>query len=251
MANYTIIPLQTGILSHFDKSSFTYLIDAGCKDDFPLLSFLVLGNRKIILVDSGPPFDPESQKHYSFFSAPQMHIRIQLKRFGIKPEDIDTLILTHLHWDHCYNTELFENAKIYVQRREIEYIQNPLPIHIDSYSAPYYKAVFKPIPSDSRFQYIDGDIEIVSGLTLVSLPGHTPGLQGLLVKTGGIRYLLASDCVDLVENWKGNETYPHIPSTGHNDLVEYEKTFRKIEQIADVVIPGHDKCVLDNSYYGN
>src|SRR3972149_878825 len=60
---------------------------------------------------------------------PEQRPLAALARLGIRPEDIDIVINTHLHWDHCYNNHLFPRATIYAQRAELQYAIAPLPLH--------------------------------------------------------------------------------------------------------------------------
>jgi N-acyl homoserine lactone hydrolase len=85
---------------------------------------------------------------------------------------------------------------------------------------------------------------------VVSLPGHTPGSQGVLVETDAGPFLLAGDTVDTYENWEGNSQVEHIPSGIHTDLFQYFDSFRKIEHLGCEVIPSHDAAVLERGPFG-
>ena len=85
---------------------------------------------------------------------------------------------------------------------------------------------------------------------MVSLPGHTPGSQGVLVDTDAGRFLLAGDTIDTYENWEGNEHTDHIPSGVHTDLFQYFDSFRRIEELDCEVIPSHDGAVLERGPFG-
>ncbi len=55
---------------------------------------------------------------------------------GYKPEEIDIVVFTHLHWDHCFYMEKFTNAEFYVNKKEYEFAMNPIPLYFKSYEAP-------------------------------------------------------------------------------------------------------------------
>lgn len=91
---------------------------------------------------------------------------------------------------------------------------------------------------------VDGDVSLVPGVSVVTLPGHTPGSQGVLVEGGERRYLIAGDCVYTYENWEGDAEATHIPAGLYTDLIQYEASFSKIEGLGCEVIPSHDVQVL-------
>lgn len=79
---------------------------------------------------------------------------------------------------------------------------------------------------------------------MVALPGHTPGSQGVVVEAATKRYLLAGDCIDLYENWAGDDEAEHIPSGFFTDIVAYEHSLKRIEELGCEVIPSHDPLVV-------
>ena len=79
---------------------------------------------------------------------------------------------------------------------------------------------------------------------MVTLLGHTPGSQGVLVECADCRYLIAGDCVYTYENWAGDAEATHIPAGLYTDLIQHEASFHKIEGLDCEVIPSHDVQVL-------
>ena len=98
----------------------------------------------------------------------------------------------------------------------------------------------------NRIKVIDGDYQVEDGIKCVYIPSHTPGFQGVLVKTEKGNYFIAGDAVGLFECW---ETIPHVPSGIFNNLEQYYESIEKIERIADFVLPGHDGKIFDNPIY--
>lgn len=96
----------------------------------------------------------------------------------------------------------------------------------------------------------DGDYELVPGVQVVTLPGHTPGSQGVLVQAVSTRYLIAGDCVSCYANWEGDASVAHIPSGSFTNLDDYFHSFDKIEGFDCDVIPSHDLTVADHPVYG-
>lgn len=243
---YTIRPVFHGVFENFEKTIFTYRTDAGTKLTVPLMSYLVEGNGRTFLVDSGPA-NPEYAKvrgHRAVLQA--TYLDQELARLGVKPEDIDFVILTHMHWDHSYNLELFPDVPVYVQKKELAYAVNPVPSDAANYcfktpdnGPPSWAPAFR------RFQVLDGEAEILPGIRAVPLPGHTLGLQGVLVDTQEGSCMIASDMYPLYENYE-----KEIPSGICVDMVAWYQSHKIVRKLADFILPGHDMRVLDQELYG-
>lgn len=250
METFTIIPLQVGEFKGIEHSNLTYQHHAGEKLVAPIIMYLIEGQNALILVDTGPS-DEEwaSQYHHGMIQTEAMKPLQALKNINIAPEDIEIVVNTHLHWDHSFNNDLFPKAKIYVQKREMQYAVSPLPPHWVFYES--HQLGMKPrwLNSIDRIEAVDGDFELLPGIQLVTIPGHTPGMQGVLVNTSQGRCLVASDCCGLFENWSGNDVHKHIPSGIHYSLPEYYETFRKMDALCDFILPGHDAKVFEHSEY--
>ncbi|MQL53125.1 MBL fold metallo-hydrolase [Desulfofundulus thermobenzoicus] len=250
METYQIIPVNVGDFLSMEKSNLTYGLDAGHKFVAPIIMYLVKGKDKLILVDTGAGDEEWAAKYHHPIRQSERQKPINaLKEVGVDPEDIEIVVNTHLHWDHCFNNALFPKAKIYVQKKEMEYAINPLPCHYVYYESYHIGLYPQWLKSLDRIQAVEGDLNLLPGIDLVTIPGHTPGMQGVLVNTNDGKYLIASDCLGMFENWEGNQMYRHIPSGIHYSLPEYYKTFDKMEKICDFVLPGHDPKVFFKKVY--
>jgi len=105
------------------------------------------------------------------------------------------------------------------------------------------------LKSLDRIDVIEGEKEIEKGISLIPLPGHTLGFQGVLVDLPTGRCLIAGDNCPLFENWQSNDQLGHIPPGIHVNLLDCYNSFKKIESIADMVLPGHDLKVLEKEVY--
>jgi len=123
-----------------------------------------------------------------------------LSAAGIAPEDIDIVINTHLHFDHCgWNTVLraglpvatFPKAKYYVQEGEWQYAQRPSERDGISYMTGNYD----PLVASGQMQLLRGDQEIVPGISVKVFPGHTQYMQAVIVSSGGETACYISDLI--------------------------------------------------------
>jgi N-acyl homoserine lactone hydrolase len=109
---------------------------------------------------------------------------------------IDIVVNTHLHADHCGGNHLFAGKPIYVQRRELD------DAHSDEDAYPIREWVDAP---GVRYVPVDGEVELLSGVRLVPAPGHTAGMQVVVIETGGRPIVVGGD----VAVWFGELDEPH------------------------------------------
>ncbi len=245
MAAWTIKPLCFGEFPVFEKSVFTYLRHFGEKVSAPIFGWLLQNGAEAILVDTGPS-SPEMAKgwHTAIQQDATQVPAAAIRAAGAEPAQLAKVILTHLHWDHCYNLELFPEARFWVQGEEVQTALNPLPTQRLPYELgipdrqPPWRAVF------DRLHVIRGEADIAPGVRLVPLPGHTPGLQGVLVDTGRGNYLIASDALPLAENLSDM-----IPPGIHVNVAACFESLDRMRKIADVVLPSHDPVIRQHAIY--
>ena len=158
----------------------------------------------------------------------------QLKKIGVAPSDISSIILSHLHADHAGGLSFLPNATVYVQKDEYMYAFHPNSFQSLAYIQDAYNS------PDIKWEILEGDQNIISGLTVFLASGHTPGLQGLLVELpeSGF-YILGADSAYLDVNIEKN-----IPpgSSWNPVLAQYAiKRFKALQAVLDAqYFPGHD-----------
>lgn len=245
---YTITPLCVGTLTG-DMGQLVWGHEFGVKREIPVLMFYLEGGGKHIMVDTGCSEPGSAGKyHGTLIRTPEQEPARALESIGVHPSEIDIVIATHLHWDHCYNHEVFTNARFLVQRRELQYAAAPHPIFMNAYEAP--TAGMTPAYGRTAFEVLDGDTDILGGLKVIQAPGHTPGMQCVAANTLSGVYYIASDSVLLYDNLEGNQFGRPIPGMFFLDLAEYYRTLRRMLSLADHILPGHDMRVLDRARYG-
>jgi glyoxylase-like metal-dependent hydrolase (beta-lactamase superfamily II) len=155
--------------------------------DAGLNSLLIRTDTKTILVETGIG-NKLPEKLVQIYKQPA-HLLDNLHAAGVAPEDIDIVINTHLHFDHCgWNTvrrgdrfvATFPNAKYYAQRGEWEHGRRQLERDAISYMSPNYD----PLVESGQMELIAGDREIVPGVSVKVFPGHTANMQAVIVSSG-------------------------------------------------------------------
>lgn len=250
MKHYTIRPLKVGSILYY-RGVFSSNQEA-CKEreEFPVIMFLIEGNGEKILVDTGCG-DPETESMKVSFHGPSARPPEEapdfvLRSIGVDPSEIQKVIITHLHWDHCYNNHLFPNAQFYVQKSEILNAAAPLPKFHITYET-FTTGVVPPwARQNTKWIYLEGDYELEEGICLIHIPGHTLGLQGVLVETEKGPHFLASDMVPLYDNIQGED---FSVSGLCADLSLYYKSIKKVKSLNAVVIPSHDYLTLEHRIF--
>jgi N-acyl homoserine lactone hydrolase len=182
------------------------------------VTFIQSGKMKL-LVDTGSFGD-------------QLELIKRLGQIGIAPEDIDTVILTHFHFDHVINAHLFPRATYLLSRVEAEYVTSGA----GDWAVPEY--YFPYLEKTGRLQLIGPETAVGEGLRMIPTPGHTPGLMSLHIEHELIpSTLIASDAVkNFVELQTGEAAMAW-------DTNVSKKTIEYIKERVNRVIPGHDRIL--------
>jgi len=177
-----------------DKSFLVYAKYQGQIYEAALKPLLIITEREKILVDTGIGGLPEShRKFYTVKRRPDQTIKAQLKKYGLEPKDIDVVINTHLHFDHCGNNASFPNAKFYVQAKELRYAYSPDRFQKAAYVRESFDVNVKYVPIQGKFQVADN-------VTVIPTPGHSIGHQSVIIRNKKRNYVYCGDAAPLLEN---------------------------------------------------
>jgi glyoxylase-like metal-dependent hydrolase (beta-lactamase superfamily II) len=206
---------------------------------FPILAYYLESADKSrrILVDTGGSA-PDGKSWMPYERPKEQELDAALAAIGVKPEDVDTVILTHLHWDHASNNGLFPKAKFYVQKLEYEQISDPGVTDIPG--------TILPLVRQTKYELLDGDVDVFEGISVMITPGHTRGHQCVLVDTAAGKYIICGDLITQLENWRHE---PKIPNGIYYDLEVITESTNKIAKVPGTILPGHDFEVLSRSCY--
>lgn len=170
-----------------------------------------------------------------------------LKRFGVQPDTIDTVIITHLHYDHAGSLTSFQNANFHLQEQEMSYATGPCMCH-DVLRYPFTgdhicNMVQKLFAG--RVVFHQGSGQVAPGVEVHLLGGHSRGLQCVKVKTTRGNVVLASDASHYYENFISNKAFPIVVDL--ENMLSGFSTLKTLASSIDHIIPGHDPLV--RQYY--
>jgi glyoxylase-like metal-dependent hydrolase (beta-lactamase superfamily II) len=196
--------------------------------------------RGTVLVDTG--FDAAMAKKRS--RTVLNPVAEGLQSIGIAPDEVSDVIVTHLHYDHAGNYDLFPRARYHLQDCEMDYATGRcmcnatlrMPFEVDDVSA-----MVRKVFSD-RVTFHDGDATIAPGLTVHRIGGHSKGLQSVRVETRRGAVVLASDASHLYEHLEQQRVFPIVYNA--DDVVAGYGKLKALAASERHVIPGHDPKVL-------
>jgi N-acyl homoserine lactone hydrolase len=153
-----------------------------------------------------------------------------LRKLGLEPGDIDTVVLTHSHWDHILNADVFKNAEFLLHPWEIEYAKAP---HPQDWATPEYTWTILERCNIREIQ--EGD-EIDDGVRVILTPGHTRGSISLVVQQGDGSVVVCGDALPNAQT-----ALDECPSLIFWDEDDARASARKILNAAEILYPGHDR----------
>ncbi len=239
---YEIYAIRYATLPDFPVAELVAGADPVRKLDIAMMIWLVRGNGRNILVDSGFYHDRFFKEwHVNDFTKPSD----ALKPLGLKPEDITDVVVTHMHWDHSDGVDLFPNARIWIQKDELQYYAGEAWQSKDTHGGidPEDVLTLVRLNTLGRVGMINGDAqEILPGVTCYTGGRHTYASQYVGVNTSAGTVVLASDNMYLYENLE-----KHLPIAATLDAVSNLHAQDRMKQLAassGLIIPGHDPAVM-------
>jgi len=203
--------------------------------------WLLRGEGREIVVDTG-------------FSAPMAakrgreHLRCPtdgLALLGIDSKVIKHVVITHLHYDHIGNFELFPAATFHLQDLEMRYATGrhmAQPVFGGAYEVEDVVGMVRRVHA-GRVRFHDGDAELAPGVSLHLIGGHTMGLQVVRVSTRRGWVVIASDAAHFYANMEQVRPFPIVYSVAA--MVEGYDRLRALAGSREHIIPGHDPLVLE------
>ena len=157
-------------------------------------------------------------------------LRESLAQVQVREEDINMVILTHAHWDHCQNIDMFPNARILIHPNELEYAASPK--RGDLATARYFLASLQ----DRDVEQVVEGAEIEPGIRILETPGHTRGHISVVVETSQGLVAITGDALP----W-ANSVVTGKPMIIFWDEAEATESVKKLLNTSRVFYPGHDR----------
>jgi glyoxylase-like metal-dependent hydrolase (beta-lactamase superfamily II) len=231
-----------------EDSSITYYQARSDKKTKKAFYFFCLKNNKgqAILLDTG--IASSELKAMGITGRPDREEL--LHTIGVNPDDVEAVILSHIHGDHFSDPEIYHNAIFYLQRSEYQFWNEEIQ--------RFHKLLYPPIAggkpvvdietlrklnSEKRVRFLDGDTEIYPGIRGIWCGAHSPGSQCVAVETNRGQVLY---CGDFICNYRNLDE--EIPVGVLTSLVEWLRGIGKIEQMRlprESIIPGHDPGIMN------
>lgn len=170
--------------------------------NLPVMCILIEHEGEYILYDTGSNVNAMNghwlvnlQETYELHQKIEQNLEIQLALCGVRKEQIKTVVLSHMHFDHTGNIHMFKDADIYVPKADFMMAQTTVRISDDPDTyCGYCKKNLDVVVR--QYHLVEEDFEIIPGVEVINLPGHTPGLLGLIIhleKSG--TYIFPMDAV--------------------------------------------------------
>jgi N-acyl homoserine lactone hydrolase len=238
----TVTPRQLRGVGGGRTRAVRTMLDRGWTEPLPILAFLVEHPDGLILVDTGesagtgqPGWFPRWQPYWRlavrFDVEPEDEIGPQLRARGIDPEDVRTVVLTHLHGDHAGGIPHFPRAEFVVARGEWEAARGfkgeaggYLPKHFPQWLDP---------------TLVEGEHTVAEGVRVIPTPGHTPDHQSVVVEDGDRTVVIAGDLAyseDLLREGAvdGVTSQPEVAA----ETVAKMRAF--VDERGAIFVPAHD-----------
>jgi 4-pyridoxolactonase len=224
MAKATRVRLLDSGTLVIDQSHITWNIGCGTPVRFPVYSVLIEHADGLFMFDSG--YDLELVNEVLPFELPEQSaeqtVPGQLAKCGFKPEDVDALINSHLHFDHCGGNKHLSAATTYLHRDELRQARTPEPFERLGYADRGFDH------AGAKFSLLEGDVEFARGIHLFHTPGHTVGHYSLLVELEGSAPLLFMADVSYTPAAYANDQQAGF----HNNPVDGVRSIRRIKRLA-------------------
>jgi len=242
---YEITAIRYG-LARSTKADLYYRHQAYGEPDGPqtmdFFFYLLRDGGRLVLIDTG--FDlgeAERRPGREVVISPQE----ALSRLGIDPGAVEQLVITHLHWDHIGNLDLFPNAELLVPQAELDFWRDPVARRTQfwSHTDPAGLEVLWRLVEEGRVRGTGADEELVPGVRGIVVGGHSAGQQILVVDATDGVVVLTSDAVHLYEELELER--PFAVAVDFRQMYEAYGLLRGLEAEGALIVPGHDPLVSE------
>ena len=202
--------------------------------------WLVRNEARTVLVDCGFDRDRGAARN-RFQDTDPLELLAQM---GVRPEDVDHVVVTHMHYDHVGNVARFPNATVSLAREEYDFWCGPEsdPGRLGTVVNANEVEIVRRLAREQRVRLVDGAEGLFPGLSVTRLGGHTPGQMMVEVGTGAGQVVLASDAAHYYEELEHDRPFSLFTS-----LPDMYRAYDVLRELAGrprtTVVAGHDPRV--------
>jgi glyoxylase-like metal-dependent hydrolase (beta-lactamase superfamily II) len=244
---YEVFAIRYASMPETPVNSLVAGADPARKMSIAMIVWLIRGNGRVILVDSGfyrPQFFKELK--IDGFLKPSDVVAQSGIMPAVKAQDVTDVVITHMHWDHADGMDLFPNARIWLQKDEYTYYTGEAWQSPRTHGGIAKDDVLAAVTLNlaGRVRLVNGDAqEIFPGITCYIGGKHTFQSQYVGVNTKAGTVILASDNMYLYENLE-----KHVPIAQTLDAASNLRAQDRMKQLAAsprLIVPGHDPAVFE------
>ena len=239
LPTYEIVAIRYATVARVARENFisTDAPDAPMPMDY--FVWAIRGPHEDVVVDTGFTEATARSRKRRYLHCPVEGLR----QVGIDPETVKNVVITHLHYDHAGNLEKFPAAKFHLQESEAAFATGKFMLDASRLHAYDVEDVVRAVRGihAGRIVFHSGTCEVLPGITLHHVGGHTAGLQVVRVHTARGWVVLASDATHFYANIQRRSPFPIV-----HDVGAMLEGYRIVEVLADGpdhIIPGHDPAV--------
>ncbi len=238
---YEILALKYGTHQNRTRAdNFLAADDHARPEPIDYFVWVIRNAERTILVDTGFDRAEAEARGRTLTHEP----REVLRHVGIDADKVDTVVVSHLHYDHAGTLDHFPGARLHIQDAEVEFATGRCmcePFMRKSFTVEHVCSLVKRV-YQGRVTFHDGDGVIAPGITVHKASGHSRGLQCVRVQTASGAVVLAVDAAHMYENLERRQPFPIVVDVA-DTLRSYDKLYSLASTPAHVV-PGHDPLVL-------
>lgn len=202
-------------------------------------------NGNIHIIDTGvrnPLEINQDKSEFNRWKVPESKtLTSQLSQMGIRTDEIKTVLLTHLHYDHCSQAPIFKNARIAISRKELISVIAPHDKDILKFTN-YPRDIYSWFVGDGwRQVYLFENMqEVLPGIKAIVLGGHTPGSTAFVIEGERRDVIICGDFINRFENYE-----KRLPPGLLDSLSDWYIGMQKLEKIGGIIVPSHDPMLKE------
>lgn len=215
--------------------------DGGGAMPMDYFMWLAVSGNTVCCIDTGFKEETGRERRRQYVADPIE----TLSRLGVTASDVEHLIISHLHWDHTGNVDRFGKARIVIQEAEVAFWTGRWAGRgqFQHLHTPADIAWLVGANSAGQVDWVDGDAEVLPGLSVHLVKGHTPGMQVVRVATTAGNVVIGSDSTHFYENIEGDQPFRIL-----HTLPDTYAAFDRVNELAShpgLVLAGHDPLIFE------